>query len=170
MLIGSLKVTSMDETDVFRGLGETAAIEVRVSGLTTVVVAWADRGRLDVAGVVGRDAVEAVGVAVLTEVGSGGQRRVGQPGGVWPAVVRDVDRVRAMAEPLAESVPDQETLNSGDGSSGGRAATVLVRPVPASIVLKIWGVLSGGWVSKIDRGLGVDDGAGRVGLACQDRV
>ena len=42
-----------------------------------------------------------------------------------------------MAEPLAESVPDQETLNSGDVSSGGRAATELVRPVPASIVLKI---------------------------------
>ena len=54
----------------------------------------------------------------------------------------------AMAEPLAESPPDQATLNSGDGSSGGRAATVLVRPVPASIVLKIWGVFSGGWVSK----------------------
>ena len=34
----------MDETGVFRGLGETAAIEVTASGVTTVVVAWADVG------------------------------------------------------------------------------------------------------------------------------
>ena len=43
----------------------------------------------------------------------------------------------AMAELVAESVPDQVTLNSGDSSSGGRAATELDSPVPASIVLKI---------------------------------
>ena len=65
-LTGSLKVTSTEETGVFRGLGETAAIEVTDSGETIWIVAWAEVGRgLDVAGVVGRHAVEAVGVAGL---------------------------------------------------------------------------------------------------------
>ena len=66
VLIGSLKVTSSDETAVLRGLGETAAIErdgQRADDLDGLL----GRGRrgLDVAGVVGRHAVEAVGVAGL---------------------------------------------------------------------------------------------------------
>ena len=34
----------MDETGVFRGFGETGVIEVRASGATIVVVAWAAVG------------------------------------------------------------------------------------------------------------------------------
>ena len=66
MLTGSLNVTSMDETGVLRGLGETAAIEVTLSGETDLHgLLGRGRGGLDVAGVVGRDAVEAVGVPGL---------------------------------------------------------------------------------------------------------
>ena len=62
----SLNVTSTLETAVFRGLGETDAMEVtdqRREDLHGLL----GRGRsgLDVAGVVGRDAVEAVGMAGL---------------------------------------------------------------------------------------------------------
>ena len=42
--MGPLNVTSMAETAVFRGLGETVAIDVMVTGLMTVVVAWAAVG------------------------------------------------------------------------------------------------------------------------------
>ena len=43
-LIGSLKVTSMVETAVFRGLGETAAIDVIVRGEMICTVCWAAVG------------------------------------------------------------------------------------------------------------------------------
>ena len=43
-LIGTLKVTSTVETGVFRGSGETAAIEVMVSGERIWMVAWAEVG------------------------------------------------------------------------------------------------------------------------------
>ena len=42
--MGALNVTSMPATGVFRELGETVASDVMVTGLTTVVVAWADAG------------------------------------------------------------------------------------------------------------------------------
>ena len=54
-----------------------------------------------------------------------------------------------MAEPALASVPDQATVNCGEVSMAGTGATVLVRPVPASMVLKISGVLSGGCASKV---------------------
>ena len=44
MLIGSLKVTSIDETYELRGLGETAAIELTESGDTICTVCWAEAG------------------------------------------------------------------------------------------------------------------------------
>ena len=44
VLIGSLKVTSMVETAVLRGLGETAAIDAMVSGETIWTVCWAEAG------------------------------------------------------------------------------------------------------------------------------
>ena len=44
VLIGSLKVTSIVETAVFRGLGETAAIELTVSGARIWTVCWAAVG------------------------------------------------------------------------------------------------------------------------------
>ena len=44
VLIGSLKVTSTVETAVFRGLGETAAIELTLSGERIWTVAWAAVG------------------------------------------------------------------------------------------------------------------------------
>ena len=76
VLIGSLKVTSMDETYELRGLGETAVIELTESGGQDLHgLLGRAGGRLDVAGVVGRDAVEAVGVAGLAGEESGRDRR-----------------------------------------------------------------------------------------------
>src|SRR5262245_58468886 len=49
---------------------------------------------------------------------------------------------------MTASVPDQLTGKLA-GEAAGRAATELVRPVEASIVLKIGGVASGGWVSNV---------------------
>ena len=64
VLIASLKVTSTDETGVLRGLGETAAIERDVQGREDLDGRLGRGGsRLDVAGGVGRDAVEGVGSA-----------------------------------------------------------------------------------------------------------
>ena len=66
MSIGTLNVTSTVETGVFRGLGETGVIEVIVSRRDDLNGGLGrGRSRLDVAGVIGRHAVEAVRVTGL---------------------------------------------------------------------------------------------------------
>ena len=44
MLIGALKVTLREETDVLRGSGATEAIELTVKGATIWTVCWAAVG------------------------------------------------------------------------------------------------------------------------------
>ena len=142
--MGKLKVTSSDETAVFRGLGETGSTETTVIGREDLdgLLSRARRG-LDVAGVVGRHAVEAVGMP-----GLGGELRLmewrgrdGRPEGVKapPSVL-----VKMSKEAIPEagllpgpfgSDPVTETAKAVDVVVAGSELTLLVGGV-VSITLR----------------------------------
>ena len=148
VLIGSLNVTSIDETAVFRGLGETAAIEVtrqRADDLGRRL--GRARRCLDVAGVVGGHAVEAVGVADLAGEGGRGRGRVGLRRRERAAVVGVVDVVAGDARAAGVVLARPGDGEAGRGHGCRERATLLVGG-PASMVLKIDPVVRELWSDR----------------------